>query len=813
MPRSIIDIMLKTKADLTALKKFREEAKRSVQLMADGFRTRIGQRAFDSFARLPGMITQAAKAGIDFNAEMEQLQISFGTLLGNADKAKDRIQDLVNFSASTPFQIRDIAGASRLLQALTGDALASGEGLRLVGDAAAAVGAPFQAAAMWIGRLYAGLKTGTPVGEATMRLTELGLVTGESKRELEELAKTARSEEEAFDIIQKTFANTSGAMAKQAESFSGMVSTLKDNLSILAGELTRGPFEQLSASLETILILMGKLDTSVEQQLKASLSEIQFLHASVANATSETAGPLLEHIEKRIATERGVLLKLQSDFNRFRELQDQSSLSPTGQMTISKPGFMGSVDRNATAELENFNSFFGDFDQGLVMIKQQQSQLAKLQSLLRELASKSKGELDATADRIEAEKQHTIAQKILQTIEARSEKTAKELEKAKEARRTDAQRLKILKDQRATVFGRAIEAEMFGGLSPEELDRLNAATKQQVDLLNLMIEALESKELQSRAKQEAAVTSELIQQTRMEREIAAEQKDRAKVEGLVIREKELLGQLIEQYRKLASAIRETDPARAASLDTAIAGLEQQRETVGGNDTGGANTIGGGFEQLQENLESAQGIANQTFNTLNTGINAFSSNMVLAVNGAQSLEQTFSNVGKAIIDQLVAMTAQALAFAAISAVLGVATGGASTLAGGFMGGLSGFFGFANGGIMDPGRGPRKLSRFASGGVSNTAAIFGEAGPEAAVPLPDGRSIPVTISQAFPQPALQSLSSSFFDDSARGWGSARSEKPDRVVIVDDRRDAMRYRRDPEFRNTFHDMSRREAGKLRR
>lgn len=35
-------------------------------------------------------------------------------------------------------------------------------------------------------------------------------------------------------------------------------------------------------------------------------------------------------------------------------------------------------------------------------------------------------------------------------------------------------------------------------------------------------------------------------------------------------------------------------------------------------------------------------------------------------------------------------------------------------------------------------------FASGGISNRAAIFGEAGPEAAVPLPDGRTIPVTIS---------------------------------------------------------------------
>lgn len=37
----------------------------------------------------------------------------------------------------------------------------------------------------------------------------------------------------------------------------------------------------------------------------------------------------------------------------------------------------------------------------------------------------------------------------------------------------------------------------------------------------------------------------------------------------------------------------------------------------------------------------------------------------------------------------------------------------------------------------------MQQFARGGITNKKAIFGEAGPEAAVPLPDGRSIPVTF----------------------------------------------------------------------
>ncbi len=53
-----------------------------------------------------------------------------------------------------------------------------------------------------------------------------------------------------------------------------------------------------------------------------------------------------------------------------------------------------------------------------------------------------------------------------------------------------------------------------------------------------------------------------------------------------------------------------------------------------------------------------------------------------------------------------------------------------------------FGFAKGGIAAHGR-PQPLPTFAKGGVSSSASIFGEAGPEAAVPLPDGKRIPVDL----------------------------------------------------------------------
>lgn len=86
---------------------------------------------------------------------------------------------------------------------------------------------------------------------------------------------------------------------------------------------------------------------------------------------------------------------------------------------------------------------------------------------------------------------------------------------------------------------------------------------------------------------------------------------------------------------------------------------------------------------------------------------------------------------------------------VESLLGPSGGGLGGLLGGLFGSIGGGsagigkMGFADGGVFVPGRGSMPLRRFAGGGVSRDAAIFGEAGPEAAVPLPDGRRIPVAL----------------------------------------------------------------------
>jgi hypothetical protein len=126
------------------------------------------------------------------------------------------------------------------------------------------------------------------------------------------------------------------------------------------------------------------------------------------------------------------------------------------------------------------------------------------------------------------------------------------------------------------------------------------------------------------------------------------------------------------------------------------------------------------EQQERNKEIVEGIAQSIGSAL-------SASLSLIIDGtkdwASSLREIASNLLRSIADQL-------LQIMVIAPIIKAITGA---------------FGFANGGIMS-GDGPMPLKTYARGGIANSPqmALFGEGSmPEAYVPLPDGRRIPVAM----------------------------------------------------------------------
>jgi hypothetical protein len=166
--------------------------------------------------------------------------MQFETLLGGADAAGKRMEEITKFAASTPFESAELASTSKLLQTLGGDLLATGDGLRMVGDAAAISGQPIAEVGLHIGRVFNAITSGTSAGESIGRLQELGLMSGTVKRQFEDLAAAQKKGEaqtltsaQALAKLREVFASTDGAMARLAATTGSKLSNLRDNVSQL----------------------------------------------------------------------------------------------------------------------------------------------------------------------------------------------------------------------------------------------------------------------------------------------------------------------------------------------------------------------------------------------------------------------------------------------------------------------------------------------------------------------------------------------------------------------------------------------------
>jgi tape measure domain-containing protein len=144
-----------------------------------------------------------------------------------------------------------------------------------------------------------------------------------------------------------------------------------------------------------------------------------------------------------------------------------------------------------------------------------------------------------------------------------------------------------------------------------------------------------------------------------------------------------------------------------------------------------------MDEAIQRLQSQQNEAKQKVEELADSLSeAFAS---AALEGA-SLRRSLARIFAGIANDILASGIKDALLSVLN-VQGAGGGGG----GGVLGKILGFFGFANGGIMS-GSGPLPLKKYSRGGVATSAqvAVYGEGDMnEAFVPLPDGRTIPVTL----------------------------------------------------------------------
>lgn len=270
-------------------------------------------------------VAAAAFAGlgksISSAADFETIKTGFVTLLGTVDAASERLRDLSKFAADTPFELPEVARASRTLETLTKGALATGKGLTLVGDVASGVNQPFEDLAMWIGRLYDGLQSGRPVGEALMRLQELGVVSGDTRNEIEALQKAGQKGDAVWSVAEAALGRFAGNMKRQSGTWNGLLSNLGDNIGAVFREFGTPVMDALKPLLASLVGFTSGLAEDAGKFGAAVANAFQLIQEAFASGQlGELAGLSLQvgfakAVNFLLASFRGLIAMLMSSFS------------------------------------------------------------------------------------------------------------------------------------------------------------------------------------------------------------------------------------------------------------------------------------------------------------------------------------------------------------------------------------------------------------------------------------------------------------------------------------------------------------------
>lgn len=231
----------------------------------------IGDAA-DGVRSVAGAVNSLVGPMIMGAARMETFAQQFEVLLGSADAAKARLADLSDFAATTPFELPGVVEASRQLQVFTDGALASGEGIRMVGDIAAATGKPIEDVAFKIGRMYDALRSGTNIGESLMYLQEMGAISGASRRKIEGLAEAVKSGgmtmEEAWKSASGEFGRFSGMTQKLAQTTEGKLSTAIDAVNMGLAKFGEKLLPIVKTGLDLVVPMMDAFSFAADKLTK-----------------------------------------------------------------------------------------------------------------------------------------------------------------------------------------------------------------------------------------------------------------------------------------------------------------------------------------------------------------------------------------------------------------------------------------------------------------------------------------------------------------------------------------------------------------
>lgn len=267
------------------------------------FDTSIDEKGFNSgVAKLGsiakggvGIVTKAVAAstaalgagiamGVKYNAEMENFFTDFKVMLGSAEEATKFVNDLKEMAAKTPFEMTDLANASKILLAFGSDAQSAQEQIKMLGDISLGNAEKMKTLSTAFGRIQSNGRAS--LEEINMMIdigfNPLNLIAKKTGESMDELRKRVSEGGVSFEEIadaMETATSKGGqfykGMEEASKTLTGQLSTLKDNINNLLGEMTSGITDKLTNELVPLAIdVVNQMTETFESDGFAGLIEV-----------------------------------------------------------------------------------------------------------------------------------------------------------------------------------------------------------------------------------------------------------------------------------------------------------------------------------------------------------------------------------------------------------------------------------------------------------------------------------------------------------------------------------------------------------
>lgn len=318
MANTIARLMVRIGGDISALERSLSKASRKIQ--DTGKQMQAMGRTMTT--RISAPLAAVGGIALKTSAEFESLRQSMDILNGSVAEGARNFQRLKEFSATTPFQLNDLAQAQNMLQGFGLSADDAFDSLSMIGDIAAVAEGNIQGIGIAFGQAAAEGRLMTRdirqlINQGVPAIKLLADTMGVAQSEVLDLASQG---EISFEILQKAFreATSEGGlfadgMAKQAQTLGGVFSTMKDNVNIALASVG-DTMSSLAKNMMQQVISLSQAFEALNQSTKQMIVTAGLLVAAIGPAIwivgklTVVIGALLSPISLAVAAIAGLIV-------------------------------------------------------------------------------------------------------------------------------------------------------------------------------------------------------------------------------------------------------------------------------------------------------------------------------------------------------------------------------------------------------------------------------------------------------------------------------------------------------------------------